>query len=74
MDFSLITGAVSAINSAIDIGKTAIGARDDAKASEVVRAMNEMLLNAQQRLFDLGAALNAPAAGRISRPPRNCEK
>lgn len=59
MDFSLITGAVSAINGAIDIGKGVVALRDDAKATEIVRAMNEKLLDAQQRLFELSASLNA---------------
>ncbi|MGS1115996.1 hypothetical protein [Castellaniella sp. UC4442_H9] len=57
VDFALITGAVAAINGAMDIGKGAVAIRDGAKASEVVRAMNEKLLNAQQRLFELSAAL-----------------
>ncbi|MGE8515746.1 MAG: hypothetical protein ACN6OM_03970 [Alcaligenes nematophilus] len=59
MDFSLITGAVTAINGAIDLGKGALSIRDEAKAMEIVRAMNEKLLDAQQRLFELGAAVNA---------------
>lgn len=59
MDFSLITSAVSAINGAIDLGKGALSIRDEAKAMEIVRAMNEKLLDAQQRLFELGAAVNA---------------
>jgi len=59
MDFSLITTAMGAISSAIDIGKTAIAVRDDSKASEVVGAMNEKLLNAQQRLFELSAAIGS---------------
>lgn len=59
MDFSLITSAVTAINGAIDLGKGALSIRDEAKAMEIVRAMNEKLLDAQQRLFELGAAVNA---------------
>ncbi|MCD0496910.1 hypothetical protein LP085_08635 [Achromobacter sp. MY14] len=59
MDFSLITSAVSAINGAIDLGRGALSIRDEAKAMEIVQAMNEKLLDAQQRLFELGAAVNA---------------
>lgn len=58
MDFSLITSAVTTINGAIDLGKAALSIRDEAKAMEIVRAMNEKLLDAQQRLFELSAALN----------------
>nr|WP_321268233.1 hypothetical protein [Alcaligenes faecalis] len=58
MDYSLISSAVSAINGAIDIGKAVVTLRDDSKATEIVRAMNEKLLDAQQRLFELSAALN----------------
>ncbi len=59
MDFSLISSAVTAINGAIDLGKGALSIRDEAKAMDIVRAMNEKLLDAQQRLFELGAAINA---------------
>jgi len=59
LDFSLITSAVAAINGAIDLGKGAMSVRDEAKAMDIVRAMNEKLLDAQQRLFELSAAINA---------------
>lgn len=59
MDIALVTGAVGALKTALDIGKTAVTLRDAAKLNEVVIAMNEQLLNAQQSLFMHNAQLMA---------------
>lgn len=59
MDLSLVGTALTSINAAISLGRGAVALRDDAKAQEIVGAMNEQLLDAQQRLFELSAALLA---------------
>ncbi|WP_241065483.1 hypothetical protein [Achromobacter insuavis] len=57
MDLSLVTGAVGALRTALDIGKAAVEIRDANKLNEVVIRMNEQLLNAQQSLFAHNAEL-----------------
>ncbi|CUJ01102.1 MULTISPECIES: hypothetical protein [Achromobacter] len=59
MDFSLISGTVTTINSALDLGKAALGLRDANKLAAVVAEMNDKLLNAQQSLFTHNAQLMA---------------
>jgi len=59
MDIALVTGAVGALKTALEIGKTAVALRDASKLNEVVIAMNEQLLNAQQSLFMHNAQLMA---------------
>lgn len=57
MDLTLVTGAVAALRTALDIGKTAVEIRDANKLNEVVIRMNEQLLQAQQSLFTHNAEL-----------------
>jgi hypothetical protein len=59
MDMSSLSAAVSGIRGAIILGKGALAVRDSTKAQEIVRAMNEKLLDAQQCLLELSAALNS---------------
>ena len=59
MDLSLVTGAVTALRTALDIGKTAVEVRDATKLNDVIIRMNEQLLNAQQSLFSHNAELLA---------------
>ncbi|MBB1161480.1 RING finger protein [Aquariibacter albus] len=59
MDISLVTSAAGAVTAAVDIGRGLLGIRDAAKLAPEVAKLNETLLDAQQRLFSLTAALLA---------------
>ena len=59
MDISLITGAVSSIKQAADIGKTLLNIRDSSMVSQEVLKIQELLLKAQESLFSLSAQLIA---------------
>lgn len=57
MDPSLISSALSGITTAMDIGKTALSARDASLVAEGVTKLNESLLKAQQDLSSAMAQL-----------------
>jgi hypothetical protein len=59
MDFSMISGAMTAITAARDIARTAVDIRDAAKLTAVTTALNEQLIKAQESLFQLSANLMA---------------
>ncbi|AOY96880.1 hypothetical protein BKK79_35905 [Cupriavidus sp. USMAA2-4] len=59
MDFSLLSGAATAITIAKDVGRAAIGIRDANQLAAVISQMNEQLLKAQDALFSHNAQLLA---------------
>jgi len=59
MDISLITGAVSSIKQAAEIGKVLLTIRDTSMVSQEVLKIQELLLKAQESLFSLSAQLIA---------------
>ena len=59
MDFSLLAAAGSAITSARELGKAAIGIRDFNQMATTITQINDQLLKAQDGLFAHNAQLNA---------------
>ena len=57
MDFSFVSGAATAIKTAIDIGRSALAVRDTVLIAGEVARMNDQLLQAQQSLFAHNTAL-----------------
>jgi rubrerythrin len=57
MDMSLIAGAVSSLNAAINISKTALDARDAAKAQAALLEVHEALTQALQRVATMSIQL-----------------
>ncbi|MBN8749507.1 MAG: hypothetical protein J0I65_18600 [Variovorax sp.] len=55
MDFTALAAIAGGLKGAIDVGQAALLARDSAKLADAVAEMNNKLLDAQQRLFVLGA-------------------
>lgn len=58
MDFSVVTAAVSSINTAKAIGKSLVELRDFSQTAGIVAQLNGELLKAQESLFTLSAQLN----------------
>jgi hypothetical protein len=59
LDPTLLSGAMSALSIAKELGKAAIGVRDFNEVAPIISKLNDQLLNAQESLFKINAQVFA---------------